>query len=59
MGADYNRTCYQDLGVGTFDSGISKCQALGGRLPAVTKSAIMTFLANKFGQFWMGIKTDR
>ena len=59
MGSDFQRTCFQDLGAGTFDAGISQCQALGGHLPVVTKSTVMTFLANKFGQFWMGLKTDR
>ena len=59
MGADYRRTCFQDLGIGTFDSGVANCQALGGQLPVVGRSAVMTFLANKFGQFWMGLKTDR
>ena len=59
MSANFQRTCFEDLGLGTFNSGISRCQALGGHFPVVTKSIVMTFLANKFGHFWMGLKTDR
>ncbi len=59
MNVDYSRTCFRDLGTTTFDTGNSQCQALGGHLPVVTKSATMTFSAYKFGQFWMSLKTDR
>jgi hypothetical protein len=59
MNVDYSRTCFRDLGTTTFDTGNSQCQALGGHLPVVTKSATMTFLANKLGQYWMSLKTDR
>ena len=59
MNSDYSRTCFRDLGVGDFETGNKVCQVLGGHLPVVTKSAIMTFLASKFGLFWMSLKTDR
>ena len=59
MSSDYHRTCFRDLGTDTFDNGNRNCQALGGHLPIVKKSAIMTFLANKFGQLWMSLKTNR
>jgi hypothetical protein len=60
MNANYERTCFRDLGSGSFDQGSSMCQAIGGHLPVIKKSATMTFLANKFGSgFWMSLKTDR
>ncbi len=60
MDSSYKRTCFQNLGTGSFDTGNSQCQALGGHLPVVTKSILMTFLANTFGgKMWMSLKTDR
>ena len=59
MNSDYTRTCFRDLGMVSFKAGNSQCQALRGNLPVVNKSAVMTFLANKFEQFWMSLKTDR
>lgn len=59
MNANYQRTCFRNLGTGTFESGNSQCQALGGHLPVATKGAMMTFLASKFGTFWMSLRTDR
>jgi hypothetical protein len=60
MDSSFKRTCFQDLGTGSFETGKNKCQALGGHLPVVTKSSSMSFLANKFeGNIWMSLKTDR
>ena len=59
VNANYERTCFRDLGMGTFDSGNQQCQALGGHLPIFNTSIVTSFLSIKYGNIWMSIKANR
>jgi len=55
-----HRSCYKEMGLGTFEEGLQTCAHLGGHLPNVYTRNETTFLMGHFsGDVWIGLTAQK